>query len=177
MATHSGVLAWRIPGMGEPGGLPSMGSHRVGHDWSDLAAVAAADSKSSLGGKPHPCECDIHWKVRPQRVRGHGINCQGHRLCWFGQRISLLPLWKHSPHLHTSCPLHPAPPCAQGEAVLLSSPQRHANVMAMVPGRAGDKASLLWGRSWKSTNFRWPDWLWTHVPSSYSRSLFMNEPD
>ena len=36
MATHSSVLAWRIPGMGEPGGLPSMGSHRVGHDWSDL---------------------------------------------------------------------------------------------------------------------------------------------
>jgi len=32
MATHSGVLACRIPGMGEPGGLPSMGSHRVGHD-------------------------------------------------------------------------------------------------------------------------------------------------
>ena len=41
MATHSRVLAWRIPGMGEPGGLPSMGSHRVRHDWSDLAAVAA----------------------------------------------------------------------------------------------------------------------------------------
>ena len=38
MATHSSVLAWRIPGMGEPGGLSSMGSHRVGHDWSDLAA-------------------------------------------------------------------------------------------------------------------------------------------
>ena len=41
MATHSSVLAWRIPGMGEPGGLPSMGSHRVGHDCSDLAAAAA----------------------------------------------------------------------------------------------------------------------------------------
>ena len=40
MATHSSVLAWRIPGTGEPGGLPSMGSHRVGHDWSDLAAAA-----------------------------------------------------------------------------------------------------------------------------------------
>ena len=40
MATHSSVLAWRIPAMGEPGGLPSMGSHRVRHDWSDLAAVA-----------------------------------------------------------------------------------------------------------------------------------------
>ena len=42
MAAHSSVLAWRIPGRGEPGGLPSMGSHRVGHDWSDLAAAAAA---------------------------------------------------------------------------------------------------------------------------------------
>ena len=41
MATHSSVLAWRIPGTVEPGGLLSMGSHRVGHDWSDLAATAA----------------------------------------------------------------------------------------------------------------------------------------
>ena len=41
MSTHSIVLAWRIPGMGEPGGLPSMGSHRVQHDWGDLAAAAA----------------------------------------------------------------------------------------------------------------------------------------
>ena len=39
MATHSSVLAWRIPGMVEPGGLPSMGSHRIGHNWSDLAAA------------------------------------------------------------------------------------------------------------------------------------------
>ena len=44
MATHSSVLAWRIPGMGEPGGLPSLGSHRVGHDWSDLAAAAEIGS-------------------------------------------------------------------------------------------------------------------------------------
>ena len=42
MATHSSVLAWRIPGTGEPGGLPSMDLHRVGHHWSDLAAAAAA---------------------------------------------------------------------------------------------------------------------------------------
>ena len=42
MAAHSSVLAWRIPGTGEPGGLLSMGLHRVGHDWSDLAAAAAA---------------------------------------------------------------------------------------------------------------------------------------
>ena len=42
MATHSSILAWRIPGAGEPGGLPSMGSHRVGHNWRDLAVAAAA---------------------------------------------------------------------------------------------------------------------------------------
>ena len=47
MATHSSVLAWRIPGTGEPGGLPSMGWHRVGHDWSDSAAAAAAAAKCS----------------------------------------------------------------------------------------------------------------------------------
>ena len=41
MATHSSIFAWRIPGMGEPGGLPSVGSHRVRHDWSNLAAAAA----------------------------------------------------------------------------------------------------------------------------------------
>ena len=43
MATHSRVLAWRIPGTGEPSGLPSMGSHRVVHGWNDLAAVAAVN--------------------------------------------------------------------------------------------------------------------------------------
>ena len=41
MTTHSSVLAWRIPGTAGPGGLPSMGLHRVRHDWSDLAAAAA----------------------------------------------------------------------------------------------------------------------------------------
>ena len=50
MASHSSVLAWRIPGMGKPGGLPSMGSHSVGHDWSDLAA--AAPSQWRLGIQP-----------------------------------------------------------------------------------------------------------------------------
>ena len=40
MATHFSVLAWRIPGTAEPGGLPSMGSHRVRHDCHDLAAAA-----------------------------------------------------------------------------------------------------------------------------------------
>ena len=42
MATHFSVLAWGIPGTGEPGGLPSMGSHRVRHNWSNLAAAACS---------------------------------------------------------------------------------------------------------------------------------------
>ena len=50
MASHSSVLAWRIPGTGEPGGLPSMGSHRVGHDWSDLAVAVAADVGNLIFG-------------------------------------------------------------------------------------------------------------------------------
>ena len=57
MATHSSVLAWRIPRMGEPGGLPSMGSHRVGHDWSDLAYSkwSFPELPQCLSGKESAC--------------------------------------------------------------------------------------------------------------------------
>ena len=59
MATHSSVLAWRIPGMGEPSGLLSMGLHRVGHDRSDLAGAAAAAALS--------CVCDHYvLKLHPE---------------------------------------------------------------------------------------------------------------
>jgi len=62
MATHSSVLAWRIPGTGEPGGLLSLGSHRVGHDWSDLAAAAAACPATSLArGTCMLCSCCPSW--------------------------------------------------------------------------------------------------------------------
>ena len=66
MTTHSSVLVWRIPGMGEHGGLPSMGSHRVGHDWSNLAA-AAAELKSFKCGMSCQSRFDtgclglVHW--------------------------------------------------------------------------------------------------------------------
>ena len=50
MATHSSVLASAISGMAEPGGLPSVGLHRVGDDWSDLAAAAAKISMSTSKG-------------------------------------------------------------------------------------------------------------------------------
>ena len=49
MVTHSSILAWRTPGMVEPDGLLSMGSHRVGHNWSDLAAAAAAELELNWG--------------------------------------------------------------------------------------------------------------------------------
>ena len=54
MAAHSSVLAWRIPGTGEPGGLPSLGSHRVGHEWSDLAAAASNSTLSDQSAKSLP---------------------------------------------------------------------------------------------------------------------------
>ena len=56
MATYSSVLAWRIPGMEEPGGLPPMGSHRVRHDSSDLAAAAATMTLYARQQKRHRCE-------------------------------------------------------------------------------------------------------------------------
>ena len=68
MATHSSVLAWRIPGMAEPGGLPSMGSHRVGHDWSDSAAADSSAGKESI--------CDAgasSWIPGSGRSAGEGI--------------------------------------------------------------------------------------------------------
>ena len=59
MATHSTVLAWRIPGMGEPGGLPSMGSHRVEHDWSDLSS--SSSSSDCLEGLQERTHWDFCW--------------------------------------------------------------------------------------------------------------------
>ena len=49
MVTHSTILSWRIPGMGEPGGLPSMESYRVEYDLSDLAAAAVGDNATGCG--------------------------------------------------------------------------------------------------------------------------------
>ena len=62
MATHSSVFAWRIPGTEEPGGLPSLGSHRVGHDWSDLAAVVAASDCLHGSGSSGPALCSTGTK-------------------------------------------------------------------------------------------------------------------
>ena len=66
MATHSSILAWRIPGTGEPGGLPSMGSHRVRHDSSDLAAVAATALITTGGGQGEVNTFEIPHHILPK---------------------------------------------------------------------------------------------------------------
>ena len=72
MATHSSILAWRIPGMGEPGGLLSMGSHRVGQDWSDLAAAVAQMVTISLQcGRPRVQS--LGWEDFPGRRHGNPL--------------------------------------------------------------------------------------------------------
>ena len=64
MATYSSVLAWRIPGTEEPGGLPSMGSHRVGHNWSNLAEAAALWPPEPRPN-PQPLHCPAPAGLRP----------------------------------------------------------------------------------------------------------------
>ena len=77
MATHSSTLAWKTPGMAEPGRLLSMGSHRVGHDWRDIAAAAAC--------------CYIYFKVKSTTVQ-ETIN---NDVCMHAQSLQLCPI--HSP--------------------------------------------------------------------------------
>ena len=88
MATHSSVLAWRIPGKVEPDGLSSLGSHRVRHDWSDLAAAAFLWIQR-VCGQTHPCHLRIpmdafwicmvgdHWSERNVSIRWLGTRSQG----------------------------------------------------------------------------------------------------
>ena len=101
MTTHPSILAWRIPRTGEPGGLPSMVSHRVGHNWSDLAA-AAAWGPTRLSRTNNQKRCPFHYrglecKVGSQELPGvtgkFGLGVQkeaGQRLTEFCQEITLI---------------------------------------------------------------------------------------
>ena len=75
MATHSSVLAWRIPGTAGPGGLPSMGSHRVGHDWINLAAAAAARRvmEKAMATYSSTLAWKIPWTEEPGRPQSMGF--------------------------------------------------------------------------------------------------------
>ena len=92
MATHSNVLAWRIPGTGEPGGLPSMGSHRVRHDWSDSAAVAAAADTTKdthWGGEELVKGLNFLKRRQLYQAAGSYPSCQLQKV----QKKSLFPHW------------------------------------------------------------------------------------
>ena len=87
MAAHSSVLAWRIPGMGEPGGLPSMVSHRVGHDWSDLAHTHTHTHTHF----PYPFICQWTFRLFPCAiVNSAAVNIDAFELwCW--RRLLRIP--------------------------------------------------------------------------------------
>ena len=98
MATCSSVLAWRIPGTGEPSGRPSMGSHRVGHDWSNLAAAAAEDKNPVLSLYPHGlCIGPLLKEGFPGGTCGKEPACQSKRCkrCGFNPWIRKIP-WKRA---------------------------------------------------------------------------------
>ena len=95
-ATHSSVLAWRIPGMGEPAGLPSMGLHRVGHDWSDLAVAEpwSVDlyPRSQILQRKTSCGWKSCWEVK-RHCPGVGVGTTADRSwvtsvtgVWSGQK-------------------------------------------------------------------------------------------
>ena len=116
MATHSSVLAWRIPGTGEPGGLPSMGSHRVGHDWSDLAAAAAAAVGGGGGLVSKSClTLVIPWTVAYQAPLSMGCSKQEY---WSG-----LPF--PSPKDVPDPGIEPGSPALQGDSLLSEPPKCH----------------------------------------------------
>ena len=69
MATHSSILAWRIPGTGEPGGLSSMGSHRVGHDWSDLAAAKSLQMVTAAMKLKDVCSLEEIYEQPSQHIK------------------------------------------------------------------------------------------------------------
>ena len=97
MATHSSVLAWRIPVMGEPSGLPSMGSHRVRHDWSDLAVAAAATLETSMS-----LSQDLSLFIA--LTLSNSLLCSCHRGCLFPHSCFSPGLWQCCCYLPLSTP-------------------------------------------------------------------------
>ena len=74
MATHCSILAWRIPGTEEPSGLPCMGSHRVRHNWSDLAAAAAPWKKSYDKPTQHIKKQKCYFADKGQSIQSYGFS-------------------------------------------------------------------------------------------------------
>ena len=115
MATHSSVLAWRIPGMGEPGGLLSIGSHRVGHDWSGLAAAAAGvgclwreawTEHVQLVAAPRTTvhQAPLSFTIFQSLLSNHLILC--HHLLFLPSIFSSIRVFSNESALHTRWPMY-----------------------------------------------------------------------
>ena len=139
MATHSSVLAWRIPGTGEPGGLPSMGSHRVRHDLAAARTLRMENTSHQTAINPY-CEpqghsgCEIHRTLAPDSWDAYESNdCSEprHLLLPIHRRVLNSSIWdiyfslinNNLFDIQTTCPLLktlvPAP--ISLETVLLGS--------------------------------------------------------
>ena len=87
MATHSSTLAWKIPGTGEPGGLPTMASHRVRHDWRDLAAAAPPPGPLNQWCHPVILSSTVPFSSCPQSFPASRSFHMSQLFAWGGQSV------------------------------------------------------------------------------------------
>ena len=168
MATHSSILAWRIPGMGEPGGLPSMGSHRVGHDWSDVAAATAVAKSCSTLCDPMdygPPGSSIHGMFQARILEWFAISSPGYLL---DLRIGLM-----SPTLAGRFFATEPPHCFVSQSVQLLS----RGWLFLTPWTAACQASMSITTSWslfKLMSFEWvmPSYRLLHRSRILAPSIF-----
>ena len=173
MVTHSSVLAWRIPGTGEPGGLPSMGLHRVGHDWSDLAAAAGcqlghwAFPRRPLAGKRHrPLRASVLVLVQSLScVQLFATPWTAAHLHYLLEFLKLMSTESVTPsnHLILCCPFSSCPQCCP--VILLLSLAigdfDKGNLSGLQFLQCGSKENLSFAGLWWKLNYidSWVHWL------------------
>ena len=168
MTTHSSVLAWRIPGTGEPGGLPSMGSHRVGHDWSDLAAAATYKGillKIAFYGSMCVLICSankhvLFWILNPEPAClcscSHNCPPPGH--CYTDVGVGGQPVcvfkgaYVNTLQVHWPAPLGKTAPGPRIKCGLIESRSAHAGCLE----GAGDICHQRWGQTWSAESMLSP---------------------
>ena len=156
MATHSSILAWRIPGTEEPRGLLSMGLHRVGHDWSDLAAAAAVVM--------YGCESWIMKKAECWRIDAFEL------WCW--RKLLRVP-WTAS-RSNQSILKEISPGCSLEVLMLKLKLQHFGHLMwrvdslenTLMLGGTGGRRRRAWQRrdGWMASPTRWT-WVWVNSGS------------
>ena len=131
MATHSSVLAGRIPGKGEPGGLPSMGSHRVGHDWSDLTCMYALEKEVSTHSSI------LAWRI-PGTEEPGGLPSMGSHRVRHDWATFTLPF--PSPENLPDSGIEPGSPALQADSLLTELLQK--------PYLQCNKVMLIWTKNY-----------------------------